>query len=207
MYETILDLLDKYDTADDDLAHYCRTNCPEGVDFRYGATRGCFILPDSDFVVKFDLYCNGHYCAMENYNYHKAKEYRIEQILLPIRKDTILSNGIAIYVQTKYTYGYRNRSRQITEEMRNAYRHMNNKTLNKIYNVIECNTTREWLSRVIQLYGKKFVRSFEHWQKECDVNDLHTGNIGFLKNRPILLDYAGFQGVDYTPPKNIIENF
>ena len=51
-----------------------------------------------------------------------------------------------------------------------------------------------WYARVLQLYGKKFLASFEQFSNEVQLNDLHNGNIGWRNGRPIILDYAGYQG-------------
>ena len=53
---------------------------------------------------------------------------------------------------------------------------------------------REWYARVLQLYGKKFLSSFEKFSKEVKLNDLHDANIGWRNGRPIILDYAGYCG-------------
>ena len=51
---------------------------------------------------------------------------------------------------------------------------------------------RNWLSMVISLYGKRFCRSLEKWSKENRVNDLHNANIGYVKGKPVILDYSGY---------------
>ena len=68
-------------------------------------------------------------------------------------------------------------------------------------------THEYWIARVTQLYGKKFMRSLENWIAEYEINDLHKGNIGMLNGVPVLLDYAGYRGSSYTPPKEIVDNY
>ena len=49
-----------------------------------------------------------------------------------------------------------------------------------------------WLARAVQYYGWKFINRFVNWIEDCDINDLHDANIGFVGNgRPVIFDYAG----------------
>ena len=64
------------------------------------------------------------------------------------------------------------------------------KSINNLYDW----TDREWYARVLQLYGKKFLKSFEKFSQEVRLNDLHDGNIGWRNGKPIILDYAGYCG-------------
>lgn len=48
---------------------------------------------------------------------------------------------------------------------------------------------RLWVGMFISLYGKNFARKFEAWTKGTHLTDFHSGNIGYRKDKPIILDY------------------
>ena len=104
--ETILDYLNEYEfeSNNDSIETYgwnfMHNISNHGLKFHTGATRGCFTCSDWNYVIKFDLYKKGTYCQTELCNYERAKFYRVEQVLLPIERHTILDNGIEIYFQT-----------------------------------------------------------------------------------------------------------
>ena len=53
---------------------------------------------------------------------------------------------------------------------------------------------RDWFLFVYATYGKEFCKRFINWANDNKVNDLHDCNVGFLHNKPIILDYAGYNG-------------
>jgi hypothetical protein len=198
--KTILDYLNEYEfeSNSDSIETYGWDFFKEGnfgdLKFHTGATRGCFTCPDWNYVIKFDLYQKGTYCQTELRNYERAKFYRVEQVLLPIERHFILDNGIEIYFQTPYTACYKNCPKDVARELEKAKGAMNPELFNRMCASMSYDIADRWVARVVQLYGKKFLKSFQEWRKECEVNDLHRGNIGFLGNRPIILDYAGYHG-------------
>ncbi len=198
--ETILDYLNKYEFGGDNDSietygwDFMDNISNQGLKFHTGATRGCYTCSDWNYVIKFDLYKKGTYCQTELRNYERAKFYRVEQVLLPIERHTILDNGIEIYFQTPYTSCYKNCPKDVAKELEKARDAMNHTLFNRMCASMNYDIADRWVARVVQLYGKKFLKSFQEWRKECEVNDLHRGNIGFLGNRPIILDYAGYHG-------------
>lgn len=158
-----------------------------------GATRRVFIFPKLGVVIKFP--CDNHdYCAQEVAFYESAKSYGVEKMLLPIEKVGVTKSGIPLYIQPIY--------RTTVEEMDWRKRDkiwQRTKSTSKISTLKAVSRgcyyspNREWLARAIQIYGKKFMRSFEQWTRVHRVNDLHTQNIGYIGNyRPVLIDYAGY---------------
>lgn len=45
---------------------------------------------------------------------------------------------------------------------------------------------------VLTLYGKKLCRKLCAFIVENAINDLHTSNIGYNHNKPIILDFSGY---------------
>lgn len=168
-----------------------------------GESRYAVWVEQWDFVIKIPRYgyAEKNYCALEVHNYERAKAYGVERICLPIEKHCETNSGISLYKQTRYSLStYDAFSRNVRYD----------KYLNKRNSPIASRGTmayrvqqgcyegyrldERWIGRVLQLYGKKFCRSFEKWTQECEINDLHNSNTGWLNNKPILLDYAGYHG-------------
>ena len=167
-----------------------------------GETRYAVVFKRDNFVLKMPRYgyenCKEDYCQAEIRAYESAKKFRVERILLPIELYHTTTTGIAIYKQPKYSFstgdGEYNRCYNSYLNRRNTPYHkpIIRKVTNECYDGSRIN--RKWMARVLQLYGKKFCRSFEAWTMENDVNDLHNSNTGWLDNKPIILDYAGYRG-------------
>ena len=165
-----------------------------------GETRYAVVFKHDNFVLKIPRYgyCKEDYCQAEIRAYESAKAYRVERILLPIELYHTTSTGIAVYKQPKYSFstsdGDYNCNYDVYLNRRNIPAHR--PIVRKITD--ECRDgdriSRRWMARVLQLYGKKFCRSFEAWTMENNVNDLHNSNTGWLDNKPIILDYAGYRG-------------
>ena len=167
-----------------------------------GETRYAVIFKRDNFVLKIPRYeykhCKEDYCQAEIRAYESAKKFRVERILLPIELYYTTSTGIAIYKQPKYSFSTSDGEYNLNYDTYLKHRNtpVRCSTVWKITN--ECKDggriSRLWMARVLQLYGKKFCRSFEEWTMENNVNDLHNSNTGWLDNKPIILDYAGYRG-------------
>lgn len=206
----LLDYLAKYDSTRylrGYLDDFVRTH--EGYEMHSGATRICVYHKDWDFVLKFDeAYRTTAYCSLECYHYEMAKAYRVEKVLLPIERVVTFDNGLKIYRQIKFTTGWNDLSPKDNKTLRSAYEQVRrSKSFKKIHDGMNYGTHEYWIARVTQLYGKKFMRSLEDWISQYQINDLHMGNIGLLNGVPVLLDYAGYRGSSYTPPKEIVDNY
>ena len=169
-----------------------------GAHLAHGETRWCFWFDDCDMVIKIPRFDNGRdfdYCQRELHNYEKARIYRVERILLPI--DYIGEYGaVRVYLQPRFTYSHDDMSDGKHNTLRKKLNNIPNRSkvlarsLNNLYSWVD----REWYARVLQLYGKKFLASFEKFSRDARLNDLHDGNIGWRNGRPIILDYAGYCG-------------
>lgn len=122
------------------------------------------------------------------------KKYGIEKLLLPIEKVGETKRGIPLYIQPIYKYtieemGWKNKDK-IHTRMRKTRNH---KIVRKIARGCCYSPDSDWVARATQLYGKKFMLSFEKWTIAHHVNDLHDQNVGYIGNfRPVLIDYAGY---------------
>lgn len=168
-----------------------------------GMTKVVLIRHGWDFVIKIPRYYSCRYsnvrdyCELEVQKYASAEKYRVQQVLLETAPLTTLGNGIKLYVQWRYTANSQDYlSPSICYNRLKRILHVSNESrvddiASSMYDAL-CST--EWLTRVVQLYGKRFARSFAEWTQENEVGDLHDANTAWLKGRPVLADYSGYYG-------------
>ena len=49
-----------------------------------------------------------------------------------------------------------------------------------------------WLSDVFNFFGEQLFYKLMNFIADCDIRDLHNGNIGYIGMRPVLVDYSSF---------------
>ena len=163
----------------------------------WGATRWCFVFPNDNFVYKIPrLYSVSYdYCAREVHNYNIAKEYRVEKVLLEIEHIVTLENDIKIYKQQKFDFDHDQANYAFKDKIASKCENTVGKAFKKSrLHCYDSDINFLWYSRMVQLYGKKFARSFEKFTHEVLLNDLHQKNIGWIHGKPIILDFAGYNG-------------
>lgn len=82
------------------------------------------------------------------------------------------------------------------------YQHIANTVTNRIFSKMEhgfrinCGYDRDldttWGKLVISLYGKRVTKKLCEFIQEYKINDLHSSNIGYKNDRPIILDFSGY---------------
>lgn len=168
-----------------------------GAELHNGASRWAFVFKEHRVVYKFPRFesTDCDYCEIELNNYNLAKEFRVERVLLPVTYVGETTCGLAVYRQPMYT---KSQGEMRYEEVCNLERKMGQLThspiVRKVREGMYSSTERVWTARAIQIYGKAFMKSFEKWSRRCQVNDLHSGNVGWLGKMPIIIDYAGYHG-------------
>lgn len=172
---------------------FCRKH---DIRTREGETRFCAIFPEEGYVIKIPRMMSNvmDYCQKEIENYELAKSYCVERVLLPIEFVHENAVGCKLYKQPICTTSVSSLS---CKEVDRLIRKTKNLDKSLIVEKINCGIfwsklDKLWLSRVLQLYGKNFCKSFEKWTHKAKVNDLHDSNVGFLNGKPVILDYAGY---------------
>lgn len=169
--------------------------------FYCGASRATLISRDKDFIIKIPfnqsyledkMFCkansnhlnnpllsNWDYCHNEicYYNYTKEKKNNINSFFLPIKVIGCV-NGYPIYKQPYATF---------YKEMEKFDEKIN--FPDSYYALIE---DKGWIGYLIKNYKGSIIKSFFDTLKELKINDLDENNIGFYKNNPVLIDYAGY---------------
>lgn len=183
------------------------------IDSNSGASKGVLFFKGLDVVIKIpfngseeeyydedrDEYCfrefsaTDDYCAEEAVIYQKAKENGIEMLFAETKKVGTVQD-YDIYTQPIVKIFY--------DSTEHTHFNSNDKKYLKVKDSLEKITSKyelyslpeEWLFNVLKKYGFYMFKKFLNFIKENNVNDLHSGNIGYKNNLPILLDYSGYNG-------------
>ena len=188
----ILDLLNQYSESEFNNSWFEDIpNCGRAT----GAFKECLIFPDMDFVLKipFEFSKNSEMdnaCHDEIKTYQSAKEAGVEKVFLETWFIGYLRNGRPVYGQAKADYTSNslpeNKKKKYERITRTVTENMRSKVIRGMY---DHSVNRLWVEMFISLYGKNFARKFEAWTKETHLTDFHSGNIGYRKDKPIILDY------------------
>lgn len=183
-----------FDLIDD----LCGKENSVNFEVRSGCSRIVFTHSSWDFVLKLTYYdYEGEDVCLREYQYFlQAKEYDIQNILLPISDfaDCGLPNG-HLYIQPKISIQHSRLeySDAFSALLRTNYESLDDGVVDDINDAVYCSRLpREWLAYAIKCFSKEFMERFAQWTCKLKVNDLHGSNVGFLNERPIILDYAGF---------------
>ena len=176
-------------------------------DYATGATKGVLIFEQLGFVIKIpfcrnsedydDYYecCNyftgadtdngWDYCEAEADKYQRAEEEGISMCFAKTEKIGEI-DGYPIYMQELASI-YKNVDYQSshTEEDSRQVNSICDSNNFYIFNI-------EWLSDAFHFYGEKIFHKLLEFIRTVGINDLHDGNIGYIKNRPVLVDYSSF---------------
>lgn len=184
--------------------------------FSYTSTKGAtklILMPrDVDFVIKIPFNGGQHWdgtmipfyhagcsaCEDENWNYCEteriiawvAKDYKISRCFV---KNNYIGDvdHHPIYIQRRVcTYSL---SSPPPYKKTKSYKEISQSFCDSHY--FNC-FNPIWLSDFMEYYGKQSFYSFmEFIEDEC-INDLHSGNIGYIGNKPVVFDYAGWHEDD-----------
>lgn len=170
-----------------------------------GISKGVLIFPNFNFVIKipflgeweydgfeeeeqfFQFYGaeeNWDYCKLEEVNYNMAEIEGVAECLAQTKRVAFV-NDYPIYMQEYvhlYDYGESSCHKKEDEDT------VVNICSSKNYSCFH----REWLADVFCYYGEKIFYRLLNWLDSYCINDLHEGNIGYIKGRPVLIDYSGW---------------
>lgn len=203
--EVLLSILEKFYSENGDFSSLCEESAGEIGDtedyaFHYGASKGVIIpLKEEDrsifpYVIKIPfLYEDEEYetkivnhCRIEQKNSIAAAAFNLSDILIPTEYFGYFASA-EIYIQ------------QRVESPKKAIIRNSWDILSEKYSVIYTGGIDPNLSlHIVEYYGlKKFLELVE-FVKEEKINDLHGGNYGFIDGRPVIFDYSGYYGADYS---------
>lgn len=180
-------------------------------DYATGATKGVLIFEQLGFVIKIpfcrnseDCYYNSaygeyeccyftgantdngwDYCEAEANKYERAEEEGLAQCFAKTKKIGDI-DGYPIYMQELADiYKSIDYQSSHTEEDSRQVSSICNSNNFYMFNI-------EWLSDAFHYYGEKIFHKLLEFIRTVGINDLHDGNIGYIGNRPVLVDYSSF---------------
>ena len=180
-------------------------------DYTTGATKGVLIFEQLGFVIKIPFCRNSEdceynstygeyeccyftgadtdngwdYCEAEANKYERAEEEGLAQCFAKTKKIGDI-DGYPIYMQELADI-YKSidyQSSHTEEDSRQVSSICNNNNF-YMFNI-------EWLSDAFHYYGEKMFHKLLEFIRTVGINDLHDGNIGYIGNRPVLVDYSSF---------------
>ena len=164
-----------------------------GCSFNSGCTKGVFIFKKLGFVLKFNITDKRANCTEEYEAYNCAKKHGVERICAPVDIFYTAPNGEKFYIQPFARTFENDEVYEAIEKMfrEKKFRKRKIQRYGDSFNYSYGLSLVFW-QRCVQYYGWKFMRKVQEWAEECQVEDLHDGNVGVVgNNRPVLIDYGG----------------
>ena len=155
-----------------------------------GATKLVIISSEADnwvFKIPFNDY-KSNYCQLEADIYEMAVKENIGEFFAPCY---FLENydDVRIYVMERAEMAYGRLYSDLYERLSSEGR--SDEEAEEILEEVEdCNEYVEWLFPYYTNYEK--FDALINFLESAHVNDLHSGNIGYINDRVVLIDYSGF---------------
>lgn len=162
-----------------------------GLNLCWGATRLCFMHNECDKVVKVINFIETEtdYSDIEVEMYNEAGKMGIEDMFLPIRKCA--------------TYYYDDNIKWDLYEqpvIEKVYSCLSTRQLNYFISKWEyareavhiMSMNKDFEKMLCSCYGEEKLKAFCTLCKKYYSYDFHSNNIGFVNEKPIILDYAGY---------------
>jgi hypothetical protein len=160
-----------------------------------GVTKGCIIPKDSDFVIKWTRDKRENEAEQELEIYQEAVARGID-FLFPQTCFLCEVSGVKFFAQQKVDCSRYDLDEKAYTKYKKITKTVKAEIFQKaqkgFYNYSWRSIDNLWLSMIISLYGKKITLKLEQFTVDFKINDLHNGNIGFINNRPVLLDFCGY---------------
>ena len=166
-----------------------------------GASKLCIVPKHADFVVKWSTaYCTNEEDYDEAYEevliYQKATKVGLE-MFFPKTEVLCTVNGVVFVVQEKIDFSAINTPRSKEDKYLYKTRTVSPAIIDKIDTCFQSirrgrSIDTTWASMAIVIYGKRKCKALCKFVIENGINDLHLSNIGYLKDKPVILDFSGY---------------
>jgi len=178
-----------------------------------GMTKGVLIPLSKDYVIKipfmgYESFINGfhlfdgafepeedaykelqgswNYCQREEEIYNLAKEYHVAEFFAQVKQIDNFEN-YPIYLQPYANIG----SKSMISLEDDARKVVKVRKFCEEMGFYAFNT--RWMADALEYYGFSKVKEFCFFMNKFYLNDdLHEENIGYIDNRPVLVDYGGY---------------
>lgn len=186
-----------------------------GYDFDCGASKLVILPKNANFVIKLPLtgrirsgiYTpftgaiskeeNWDYCAVELERYKQAKNTGFEECLAKIYLIGYIGD-YPIYLQEKadifskkFEYNNKIDFDTYVKSNKTAKKLYSNKN-EYLFSKTELFNTPKWITDFYLFYGEDIFLDFMNFIIKNQWEDLHSDNIGYIKNRPVLIDYSDY---------------
>ena len=166
-----------------------------------GASKMCIVPKHADFVVKWSTaYCANEEDYDEAYEevliYQKATKAGLE-MFFPKTEVLCTVNGVVFVVQEKIDFSALNTPRNKESKYIYKTKTVSPAIIDKIDTCFQSihrgrSIDTTWASMAIVIYGKRKCKTLCKFVIENGINDLHSSNIGYLRDRPVILDFSGY---------------
>lgn len=161
------------------------------VEIKYGSTKAVICLPNNEWVLKipFSDY-EFNYCSLEEKNYISAKREGFEDFMAETHY-LMDFNGAPCYIMKKAEVGFD----LLKKDMYSCLIEEGNSEEYARYNSeLNCSGD-EYVENLLGFhYDRKRLDNFLDFCEENDINDIHTGNVGYINGRLVVIDYSGYHG-------------
>lgn len=190
-FRTALSEFENAWASDEDNSVVLETN-ETMVRINYGATKLVIMSSEANnwvFKIPFKN-CKCNYCQMEVDIYERACKENIEEFFAPcyfLEK----YDSVDIYVMERADLSYNNLYSDLYRRLSDEGR--SDEEVEDIMMEVEDESGYvEWLFPYYMDYDK--FETFTDFLENADINDLHSGNIGYIGDRVVLIDYSGYRG-------------
>lgn len=196
--------------SEDDAEEFLESIWYEGMpnyDYEVGATKLVIIPTDLDYVIKIPYnmaYFEGdcydfiglpqgfaNYCEYELHLYEVAHDAGWGNLFLPTE---YIGNfaGLPIYIQPKAEEYGKNFCDYATEASKEAIMNKRKEDRRGFLNFLSL--PFDWVACCLDiLHSFDKLRQFFYFLENEEISrDLHRANIGFYKNKPVIIDYGGY---------------
>ena len=165
-----------------------------------GASKLCIVPKHSNFVIKWSISYSSEEGHDEAYDevliYEKAVKAGLE-MFFPKTEVFCTYNGVIFVIQDKIDFSSLNTPSAIEDRYLYKTKTVSSAIIEKMEDCFSSivrgrDLDTLWASMAIVLYGKKKCKALCRFVIENESNDLHRSNIGYLKNKPIILDFSGY---------------
>lgn len=165
-------------------------------ELKMGATKVCFVPRDYPFVIKWtleDTGANFDEAGKEAFIYEQAVKNRLAEFF-PKTEEIKSSVSTRFIYQEKIDYESCNISPITRGIFIKKTANSNQKTVKHFSNGlnIDSRPNEVWCKMALLIYGKRKCRSLVRFVRKYNINDLHDGNTGYFKSKPVILDFSGY---------------
>lgn len=162
-----------------------------------GASKICLIFPNTSFVVKWST-CGCEEAMREVEVYQKAIDAHLEKFF-PKTAFLVKLNDVNFVAQEKIDvtvsdldFYARQHFQKISKTALDKIVYKMERQFKKAARYCKRDLDPVWAKMALVLYGKRTCKALCDFIIENKINDLHESNIGYKNNRPIILDFSGY---------------